>query len=129
MTVTEHVDGRGRGALRRSLLASAPRSGCDDSGRAGGRGGDQPPRAAWAASMLWQHRVMAVILEVVSENLSTRREHVYPSFKEDSRFNMSWWHGGSAKSPVSFCRFLDGDEEVGRAKILVRSGFYRGYTT
>lgn len=72
---------------------------------------------------------MTLLLEVVAESLSQRREHVYPHYEEDSRFSPHWWRDGSAKSPVSYCRLLDGDEEVGRAKILLGSGSYPGYTT
>lgn len=70
---------------------------------------------------------MALSLEVITESLSARREHVIPHFEQDARFNFSWWHAGSAKSPVSYCRFLDDGEEVARAKVLPRSGEYRGY--
>lgn len=72
---------------------------------------------------------MALSFEVVTESLSSRREHVIPVFAKDARFNPSWWSSGSAKSPVSYCRFLDGDEEVVRAKVLPGSGEYRGYTS
>ena len=70
-----------------------------------------------------------LVLEVVTENLSHRREHVFPEFVHDTRFNGNWWHGGGAKSPVSYCHFMDAGEEVGRAKVLPRSYPYGGYTT
>lgn len=72
---------------------------------------------------------MPVVLEVVTEDLSRRREPVYPRFEVDARFNQEWWRLGSAKSPVSYCRFLDEGEEVARAKILLGAGVYAGYTT
>lgn len=72
---------------------------------------------------------MPLSLEVVTENLSSDRVHVFPEFEADSRFNESWWHGGSAKSPVSFCSFLEDDQEIGRAKIIPGSRSYEGYTT
>ncbi|HMM94394.1 hypothetical protein [Phycicoccus sp.] len=72
---------------------------------------------------------MALVLEVVSESLSPRREHVFAHFEKDTRFNPTWWASGSAKSPVSYCRFLDEGEEIGRAKILPGSRAYAGYTT
>jgi hypothetical protein len=72
---------------------------------------------------------MAQSFEVVAESLSPRREHVYPDFETDPRFDPSWWSRGSAKSPVSYCRFWDGDEEVSRAKVLPRCGEYRGYAS
>ena len=77
----------------------------------------------------WKHACMALSLEVVSESLSRLGEHVIPDFQIDPRFNSSWWSRGSAKSPVSYCRFLDGDEEVARAKVLPGCGEYRGYTS
>lgn len=70
-----------------------------------------------------------LVLEVVTENLSHRREHVFADFAHDSRFNVNWWHRGSAKSPVSYCRFMDEREEVGRAKVLPGSHSYTGYPT
>lgn len=72
---------------------------------------------------------MTFVLEVNTENLSPRREHVFPAFGEDVRFTPMWWHSGSSKSPMSYCRFLDNGEEVGRAKILPKSHSYGGYTT
>lgn len=72
---------------------------------------------------------MALSFEVVAESLSRGREHVIPPFERDPRFNSSWWSRGSAKSPVSYCRALDGDEEVARAKVLPGCGEYRGYTS
>lgn len=72
---------------------------------------------------------MTLSLEVVTQNLSAQREHVTPDFEQDPRFDFSWWHAGSAKSPVSYCQFLDDGEEVARAKVLLRSGAYRGYTS
>lgn len=72
---------------------------------------------------------MVLDLDVVSESPSPQREHVFPDFEEDARFNSTWWHRGSAKSPVSYCRFWDNGEEVGRAKILPGSHSYAGYTT
>jgi hypothetical protein len=54
---------------------------------------------------------------------------VFPDFVEDTRFDPSWWRDGSAMSPVTYCRFLDHDEEVGRAKILPESRSYDGYTS
>lgn len=72
---------------------------------------------------------MALLLEVVTECLTQQSEQVYAQFDEDARFNLDWWRGGSATSPVSFCRFVEGEEEVGRAKILPRAGIYAGYTT
>lgn len=72
---------------------------------------------------------MTLVLEVVTESLSRRREHVFPEFQRDPRFNPTWWHSGSAKSPVSYCRFLHDGEEVGRAKVLPASHSYGGYTT
>jgi hypothetical protein len=74
-------------------------------------------------------RRMTLVLEIVAESLSPRREHVFPDYEKDARFNPTWWHSGSAKSPVSYCRFLDTGQEVGRAKILPGSGSYAGYTT
>ncbi|MEV0271441.1 hypothetical protein AB0H43_21905 [Hamadaea sp. NPDC050747] len=72
---------------------------------------------------------MALSFEVVTESLSPRREQVIPGFVKDTRFNTSWWCSGSAKSPVSYCRFLDGDVEVARAKVFPGAGEYRGYTS
>jgi hypothetical protein len=72
---------------------------------------------------------MPLVLDVVTQSLSPRREHIFSDYDEDPRFNFNWWHSGSAKSPVSFCRFLDGEEEVGRAKVLPGAGTYSGYTT
>ena len=72
---------------------------------------------------------MTLSFEVVAESLSRRREHVFPSFELDARFNSSWWSRGSAKSPVSYCRLLDGGEEVARAKVLPGCGEYRGYAS
>lgn len=72
---------------------------------------------------------MVLSLQVVVESRSLLREHVTPDFFEDPRFNPSWWSWGSAKSPVSFCRFLDGDIEVARAKVLPGCGEYGGYTS
>ncbi|EGD41661.1 hypothetical protein NBCG_04032 [Nocardioidaceae bacterium Broad-1] len=72
---------------------------------------------------------MALSLEVVTESWSAKTEHVTPDFEHDPRFDSSWWHAGSAKSPVSYCRFLDDGDEVARAKVLPRSGEYRGYTS
>lgn len=76
-----------------------------------------------------QHVRMTLVLEVVTESASHRGEHVYPHFEDDARFDPNWWRDGSAKSPVSYCRLLDGGEEVSRAKILPGSGSYAGYTT
>ncbi len=61
--------------------------------------------------------------------MSQTRKHVFPAFGNDLRFDATWWHRGSAKSPVSYCRFLDDGEEVGRAKILPGSHSYASYTT
>lgn len=72
---------------------------------------------------------MPLVLEVVTECLSRVREHVVPGYETDARFNSEWWHRASAKSPVSYCRFMAGAEEVGRAKILPGSHSYIGYTT
>lgn len=72
---------------------------------------------------------MALSLDVFTESLSTRREHVSPEFEKDLRFDFAWWHVGSAKSLVSYCRFLDDAEELARAKVLPRAGEYRGYTS
>ncbi|MCZ3390025.1 MAG: hypothetical protein LH645_13145 [Actinomycetia bacterium] len=72
---------------------------------------------------------MVLALEIVAESLSARRELVTPDFGQDPRFDFSWWHRGSAKSPVSYCRAVDDGEEVARAKVLPRSGHYRGYTS
>jgi hypothetical protein len=72
---------------------------------------------------------VTLVLHVVTENLSYWRANVYPHFEEDARFNPTWWRDPSAKSPVSYCRFMDGGEEVGRAKVLLGSGSYAGYTT
>lgn len=72
---------------------------------------------------------MALTFEVVAESLSPRREHVYPNFETDSRFDPSWWSTGSARSPVSYCHLFDGDEEVSRAKVLPGSGEYLGYVS
>lgn len=72
---------------------------------------------------------MVLLLEVVAESLSRSREHVVPSFGQDPGFNPSWWSSDGAKSPVVYCRFLDGDIEVARAKVLPGSGEYRGYTS
>jgi hypothetical protein len=74
-------------------------------------------------------RCMTLVLEVVAESLFPRRERVFPDFEKDARFNQTWWHSGSAKSPVTYCRLLDNGEEVGRAKILPGSRSYSGYTT
>lgn len=74
-------------------------------------------------------RRVTLVLEIVTESLTSRREHVIPDFEKDARFNPTWWHRGSAKSPVSYCRFLDNHEEVGRAKILLGSRSYTCYTT
>lgn len=73
-------------------------------------------------------RRMTFVLDVVTESLA-RGQHVIPEFDEDPRFDQSWWHSGSAKTPVSYCRFLDDGDEVGRAKILPGAGTYVGYTT
>ena len=72
---------------------------------------------------------MTFVLEVVAEAPSQQREAVYPRFEDDPRFDREWWRSPSMKSPVSYCRFLDDDEEVGRAKILTNAGIYGGYTT
>lgn len=72
---------------------------------------------------------MTFVLQVVTEVPFRQPEPVYPRFANDARFNPSWWRNSSATSPVSYCRFLDDDEEVGRAKILTESGVYAGYTT
>lgn len=72
---------------------------------------------------------MTLPLEVVTESLSPQSEHVFTDFEKDARFNSTWWHSGSAKSPVSYCRFLDNGQEVGRAKILPGSHSYGDYTT
>ncbi len=44
---------------------------------------------------------MALSIEIVTESLSFRREHVVPVFAKDARFNPSGWCSSSAKSPVS----------------------------
>lgn len=72
---------------------------------------------------------MALILEVVAESLTHQRGHVYPRFDRDSRFHPDWWRRGSPRSPVSYCRFTDDGDEVGRAKILPKSGVYAAYPT
>lgn len=72
---------------------------------------------------------MTLVLEVVTESLSQKREHVIPGFQRDPRFNPAWWHRGGATSPVSYCRFLESGEEVGRAKVFPAAHSYRGYTT
>lgn len=72
---------------------------------------------------------MTFALQVVAESLSPRQEHVFPAYAQDPGFNPSWWQLGSAKSPVSYCQFLDDGEEVGRAKILPGAGEYYGYTS
>lgn len=72
---------------------------------------------------------MALRFEVVTESRSAQREHVIPDFRDDPRFNSSWWQHGSAKSPVSYGRFLDADEEVARVKVLPGAGEYSGYET
>jgi hypothetical protein len=53
---------------------------------------------------------MALVLQVVTECL-VHGEHVSPDYVDDARFNPTWWHRGHAKSPVSYCRLLDGAEE------------------
>ncbi|MDQ0284794.1 hypothetical protein J2S65_005178 [Rhodococcus fascians] len=75
------------------------------------------------------HQPMVLSLEVVAESLSRSRKYVVPSFGEDPGFNPAWWSRGGAKSPVVYCRFLDGDIEVARAKVLPGFGEYRGYTS
>lgn len=88
-----------------------------------------------AASLLGRERRcvskagMTLLLEVVTESSTHRSAHVYPDFDADARFHPTWWRDGSAKSPVTYCRFLDGGEEVGRAKILPGSAKYTGYIT
>lgn len=72
-------------------------------------------------------RRMMLVLDVVTERLSSHRERVVPDFERDARFNSTWWRSGSAKSPVSYCRFLDDGQEIGRAKILPGSHSYAGY--
>lgn len=72
---------------------------------------------------------MKLVLEVVTESLRHQSSRVYPSFEPDARFDPVWWRDGSAKSPVSYCRFLDDHVEVGRAKILPGSRSYAGYQT
>lgn len=72
---------------------------------------------------------MTFELEVVTESTIRKRGDVYPAFDQDLRFDPDWWHRGSVASPVSFCRFLDHGEEVGRAKILLEAGEYGGYTS
>lgn len=72
---------------------------------------------------------MALYVEVVAEDLSYRRNHVSPNFGNDKRFKQAWWNPDGGKSPVSYCRFIDDDEEVGRAKVIPRSRSYPGYTT
>lgn len=72
---------------------------------------------------------MPLDLQVVAESLSPRRDHVTPGYEQDPGFEWSWWHSGSAKSPVSYCRFLDGGVEVARAKVLPGAGEYKGYTS
>ena len=67
---------------------------------------------------------MTLTLQIVAES-NRRGEHVFPDYEEDR----TWWHGGSAKSPVSYCRMLDRGEEVGRAKVLPSSQSSVGYTT
>lgn len=71
---------------------------------------------------------MALVLQVVTECL-VHGEHVSPDYVDDARFNPTWWHRGHAKSPVSYCRLLDGAEEVARAKVLPGSVDYSGYPT
>lgn len=71
---------------------------------------------------------MTLELEVVAESL-VPGEHVTPAYDEDDRFNHTWWHDGTAKSPVSYCALREDGEEVARAKILPASRAYGGYTT
>lgn len=73
---------------------------------------------------------MALRLEVVTE-CDRSGEHVYPGFDKDPRFDWNWWERDSAESPVSFCRFVDGEEEVGRAKVYRHTSpvVYGGYTS
>lgn len=72
---------------------------------------------------------MILTLEIVTECLKRQSGPVFPRFQEDARFNRDWWSRYSAKSPLSYCRFVVDGEEIGRAKILPESGFYTGYTT
>lgn len=71
---------------------------------------------------------MVLSLEVVAESLS-RGTRAFPQFRDHPGFNPAWWSGGSAKGPVVYCRFLDGDDEVARAKVLLEADGYRGYTS
>src|SRR5690348_6502368 len=71
---------------------------------------------------------MALVLDVVAESL-VRGEHVASEYGRAPGFDPSWWHGSSAKSPVSWCRLRDGGVEVARAKVLHRSRSYSGYDT
>lgn len=72
---------------------------------------------------------MVLRIEIVTEELTHRPEDVVPDFPQDTRSDASWWCDDSAKSPVSYCRFLDADHEVARAKVLPKAGEYRGYTS
>ena len=71
---------------------------------------------------------MTLRLQVVTES-ALRGQRVYPKFEQDQRFHPNWWRNGCANSPVSYCRFLDNGDEVGRAKILPGSHSYTGYQT
>ena len=64
---------------------------------------------------------MTLVLQVVNETLHRQSQRVYPGYEPDERFHPIWWRDGSAKSPVSYCRFLDNGEEVGRAKIVTQT--------
>lgn len=72
---------------------------------------------------------MELVLRVVTESLHSQSRKVYPEFEPDPRFNPTWWRNGSAKSPVSYCQFMENGVEVGRAKILPESRSYTGYVT
>jgi hypothetical protein len=80
-------------------------------------------------SCTWQYGLVSLVLEVVTEVSVRSPRLVFPDFVEDARFDPYWWRDGSAKSPVTYCRFLDNGEEVGRAKILPGSRSYDGYTS
>ena len=71
---------------------------------------------------------MALVLDIVSES-RVHGDHVFPSYDNDPRFKPTWWSYGSAKSPVSYCRFRDHGEEVARAKVLPGSTRYSGYSS
>lgn len=64
---------------------------------------------------------VSVELQIVSEEHRPGR-HLLPTYTVSDAFeDRFWWTGSSAKTPAAWCRFVDGGNEVARAKILLRS--------